>query len=226
MKVATATAIRKTIVLAEDHGMVREGLRMLLEGERDLSVVGDTGDGLTALELVTQLQPDLLLLDLMMPGLNGLEIARRTARSAPGTRVVILSMHAGEPYVIKALRNGVAGYVLKDTGGAELIHALREVLAGRRYLSPPLSLVALDAYQEKTHTAIWERYDMLTARERETLQLLAEGHSNSAVAQRLGIGERTAETHRANLMRKLQLRTHADLIKYMIGRGIMPADSR
>ncbi len=219
MKIAAA---RKSIVLADDHRMVREGLRVLLEAEREFSVIGEAGDGLTTLELVERLRPDVLLLDLMMPGLDGQEVARRAAHGSPKTRVVILSMHSSEPYVIKALRNGVAGYVMKDTSGADLIHALREVLAGRRYLSPPLSERAIDVYQEKTRTVAWERYDMLTARERETLQLVAEGHSNNAIAQRLGIGERTAETHRSNLMRKLQLRTPAELVKYAFERGLLP----
>jgi DNA-binding NarL/FixJ family response regulator len=222
MNVAAAPAPRKTIVLADDHRMVREGLRVLLEAGREFSVVADAGDGLTALALVERLQPDVLLLDLMMPGLDGQEVARRAARCAPKTRVVILSMHSSEPYVIKALRNGVAGYVMKDTSGADLIHALHEVLAGRRYLSPPLSEHAIDAYQEKTRTVAWERYDTLTARERETLQLVAEGLTNHAIARRLGIGERTAETHRSNLMRKLQMHTPAELVKYAIERGILP----
>ena len=217
--------IRKTtIVLGDDHRVVREGLRALLEAELDFSVVGDAGDGLKAIQLVESLKPDILLLDLMMPGLNGHEVARKVRKSSPPTRVVVLSMHSSEPYVMEALRNGAAGYVLKDGSGADLIHAVREVMAGRRYLSPPLSERAIDAYQEKARSAAWERYDMLTTRERETLQLVAEGHTNHEIASRLGIGLRTAETHRTNLMRKLQLRTHTDLIKYALERGIIPLD--
>jgi two-component system, NarL family, response regulator NreC len=164
------------------------------------------------------------VLDLMMPGMNGQEVARKVCKSSPGTRVVVLSMHSGEPYVMEALRNGAAGYLLKDASGADLVHAVREVMAGRRYLSPPLSERAIDAYQEKAKSAAWEKYDMLTTRERETLQLVAEGHTNNEIASRLGIGPRTAETHRTNLMRKLQLRTRTDLIKYAIERGIILLD--
>ena len=224
MDIKDAPIRKTTIVLADDHRIVREGLRVLLEAERDFSVVGDAGDGLTAIRLVDSLKPDVLLLDLMMPGLNGQEVARKVHKCSLQTRVVVLSMHSSEPYVMEALRNGAAGYVLKDASGADLIHAVREVIAGRRYLSPPLSERAIDAYQEKAKTVAWERYDMLTTRERETLQLVAEGHTNNEIASRLGIGSRTAETHRTNLMRKLQLRTHTDLIKYAIERGIIPLD--
>lgn len=215
---------RTTIVLADDHRVVREGLRVLLEAESDFSVIGDAGDGLATVRLVDRLKPDVLLLDLMMPGLNGQEVARKVRKCSPQTRVVVLSMHSSDPYVMEALRNGAAGYVLKDAGGTDVIHAVREVIAGRRYLSPPLSERAIDAYQDKAKSAAWERYDMLTARERETLQLVAEGHTNNEIASRLGIGLRTAETHRTHVMRKLQLRTHMDLVKYAIERGIISLD--
>lgn len=219
-----ATVHQTSIVLADDHQVVRQGLRALLEAESEFNVVGDAGDGLTAISLVDRLKPDVLLLDLMMPGLNGQEVARRVRKLSPTTRIVVLSMHSSEPYVMEALRNGAAGYVLKDASCADLIHAVREVMAGRRYLSPPLSERAIDAYQEKAKTAAWSRYDMLTTREREILQLVAEGHTNNEIASRLGISPRTAETHRTHLMRKLQLRTHTDLIKYAIERGIIPLD--
>ena len=210
MDVKDAPIRKATIVLVDDHRVVREGLRVLLEAERDFRVVGDAGDGLKAIQLVESLKPDVLLLDLMMPGMNGQEVARKVRKSSPQTHVIVLSMHSSEPYVMEALRNGAAGYVLKDASSADLVHAVREVLAGRRYLSPPLSERAIDAYQEKAKSAGLERYDMLTIRERETLQLVAEGHTNNEIASRLGIGPRTAETHRTNLMRKLQLRTHTE----------------
>lgn len=216
------TVHQTSIVLADDHQVVRQGLRALLEAERDFNVVGDAGDGLTAISLVDRLKPDVLLLDLMMPGLNGQEVARRVRKLSPTTRIVVLSMHSSEPYVMEALRSGATGYVLKDASCADLIHAVREVMAGRRYLSPPLSERAIDAYQEKAKGVVWGRYDMLTTREREILQLVAEGHTNNEIANRLGINPRTAETHRTHLMRKLQLRSHTDLIKYAIEQRIIP----
>jgi two-component system, NarL family, response regulator NreC len=215
------TARKITVVLVDDHRVVREGLRALLEAESDLSVIGDAGEGLSAIRLVERLKPDVLLLDLIIPGLNGQEVARRVRKCSPKTRVIVLSMHSSEPYVIEALRNGAAGYVLKDASYTDLVRAIREVMAGWRYLSPPLSKVAIDAYQEKANAATADRYDMLTTREREVLQLAAEGHSNNEIANRLEISPRTAETHRANLMRKLRLRTHTDLIKYAIERRIV-----
>ena len=213
-----------SIVLADDHQVVRQGVRALLESERGFNVVADAGDGLEAISLVERLKPDVLVVDLMMPGLNGQEVTRRVSKLCPKTRIVVLSMHSSEPYVMEALRNGAAGYVLKDASCADLIHAVREVMAGRRYLSPPLSERAIDAYQDKAKAAIWDRYDMLTTRERETLQLVAEGRTNNEIASRLGISPRTAETHRSNLIRKLQLRTHTDLIKYAIEQRIIPLD--
>ena len=217
---------KTTIVLADDHRVVRDGLRALLEAEPGFSVVGEAGDGLTSIPLVDRLQPDVLLLDLMMPGLNGQEVIRQVRKCSPRTHVVVLSMHSSEPYVMEALRNGAAGYVLKDASYTDLAHALREVMAGRHYLSPPLSELAIEAYQEKAKAAVADRYDMLTTREREVLQLVAEGHSNNEVAHRLGISPRTTETHRANLMHKLHLRTHTDLIRYAIERRIVPVGDR
>ena len=215
------TSRKITIVLVDDHRVVREGLRALLESEPDLSVIGEAGDGLSAIRLVERLKPNVLLLDLIIPGLNGQEVARRTRKCSPNTRVVVLSMHSSEPYVMEALRNGAAGYVLKDASYSDLVRAIREVMAGWRYLSPPLSKLAIDAYQEKADAAAADRYDLLTAREREVLQLAAEGHSNNEIANRLDISSRTAETHRANLMRKLHLRTQTELIKYAIERRIV-----
>lgn len=224
MDVKDAPIRKATIVLADDHRVVREGLRVLLQAEPDFSVVGDAGDGIKAIQLVESLKPDVLLLDLMMPGMNGQEVARKVRKCSPQTRVVVLSMHSSDPYVMEALRNGATGYVLKDASGTDVIHAVREVMAGRRYLSPPLSERAIDAYQERAKSAVLEKYDMLTGRERQILQLVAEGHTNSEIAGRLEIGLRTAETHRTHVMRKLQLRTHTDLVRYAIERGIIPLD--
>jgi len=213
-----------TIVLADDHQVVRHGLRSLLEAEPDFSVVGETGDGLEAAQLVERLQPDVLVLDLMMPGLNGLEVTRQVSQRSPRTRVVILSMHASEAHVLEALRSGAAAYVLKESTSAELVRAVREAVAGRRYLSSPLSERAIEAYMQKAESAALDPYEMLTAREREVLHLVVQGHTSAEIADRLFISRRTVETHRANLMRKLGLRTHTDLIRYALQRGILPME--
>jgi two-component system response regulator NreC len=213
-----------TIVLADDHHVVRQGLRSLLEGEPDFSVVGETGDGLEAAQLVERLQPDVLVLDLMMPSLNGLEVTRQVSQRSPQTHVVILSMHANEAHVLEALRAGAAAYVLKESTSAELVRAVHEAVAGRRYLSPPLSERAIEVYLQKAKPAALDPYETLTAREREVLHLVAEGHTNAEIADRLFISRRTVETHRANLMRKLSLRTPTDLISYALRRGILPME--
>lgn len=213
-----------TIVLADDHHLVRQGLRSLLEAEPDFSIVGETGDGLEAAQLVERLRPDVLVLDLMMPGLNGLEVTRQVSQRSPRTHVVILSMHPNEAYVLEALRAGAAAYVLKESTSAELVRAVREAVAGRRYLSPPLSERAIEVYMQKAESAALDPYETLTAREREVLHLAAEGHTNAEIADRLFISRRTVETHRANLMRKLGLRTQTDLISYALRRGILPME--
>lgn len=213
-----------TIVLADDHHVVRQGLRALLEAETDFNVIGEAGDGLEAIQLIEQLRPNVLVLDLMMPGLNGLETTRQVSKHSPQTRTVILSMYANEAYVLEALSNGASAYVLKDSSSADLVHAVREVAAGRRYLSPPLSDRAIEVYQEKARAAALDKYETLTTREREVLQLAAEGHTSTEIAARLGISPRTAETHRTHLMHKLALHTQADLIRYALRRGIIPME--
>ena len=213
-----------TIVLADDHHVVRQGLRALLEAEPDLKVIGEAGNGLEAIQLVGQLKPNVLVLDLMMPILNGLEVTRQISKHSSQTRVVILSMYANEAYVLEALGNGASAYVMKDSSSADLVLAVREVAAGHRYLSPPLSDRAIEVYQEKAKAATLDKYETLTTREREVLQLTAEGHTNSEIATRLGISSRTAETHRSNLMHKLSLHTQADLIRYALRRGIIPME--
>jgi DNA-binding NarL/FixJ family response regulator len=213
-----------TIVLADDHHVVRQGLRVLLEAQPDFQLVGEAGDGLEAVQLTERLKPDVLVIDLMMPSLNGLEATRQVSQRSPHTRVVILSMHANEAYVLESLRNGAAGYVLKDSSAADLVHAVREVVAGRRYLSSPLSERAIEAYIQKATDVTLDPYEMLTNREREVLHLAAEGYTNAEIADQLSISPRTAETHRANLMHKLGLRTHTDLIRYALRRGILPME--
>ena len=213
-----------TILLAEDHHVVRQAFKVLLEGDPDWLVVGEAADGLDTVALAEQLHPDILLVDLMMPGINGLEVTRQVSRLSPETRVVVLSMHSDEAYVLEALRNGAVGYVLKGSTAKELMQALREVSIGRRYLSPPLSERALDDYVKRARDTDADPYETLTTRERECLHLVAEGHSSSEIAGRMSISQRTVETHRTNVNRKLGLRTQADLIRYALRRGILPLE--
>ena len=226
MKTPTSNA-DTTIVLADDHRIVREGFKALLASESDFSIVGETGNGLEAIRLVEQVKPDVLVLDLMMPGLNGLEVTRQIKQHGLDTRIIVLSMHANEAYVLEALRNGASAYILKDSSSADLVLAVREVVAGRRYLSPPLSEPAIEAYVQKAKNAeTRDIYETLTAREREVLQLSAEGFTSSEIAARLFISPRTVETHRANVMHKLSLRSQTDLIRYALQRGILPLDAK
>lgn len=210
------------IVLADDHRIVREGLHALLESEPDFNVIGETGDGLQALNLIKNLDPDVVVLDLMMPGLNGLEVARQVTKQAHHPKIIILSMYDDEGFVLEALSNGVVAYVLKDAGSADLVQAIREVSEGHRYLSPPLSDRAIEVYEQMTKARTTDKYETLTTREREVLHLSAEGHTNSEIADRLGISVRTAETHRSRLMNKLGIHNQADLTRYALRRGIIP----
>jgi DNA-binding NarL/FixJ family response regulator len=214
------------IVMADDHPIVRKGLRTLLEAEPDCEVIGEADDGPAALDLVERLKPDILLVDVMMPGLGGLEVTRQVSHRWPATRVIVLSMHSNEPYVLEALHNGAAAYVLKTTSTHTLVEAVREVAAGHRYLSPPLTERAIQAYtqQARQATQAIDRYDLLTTREREILQLAAEGLSNADIGERLHISPRTAETHRANLLRKLGLNTQTELLKYALQRGLITGE--
>jgi DNA-binding NarL/FixJ family response regulator len=189
-------------------------------------VVGEAAGGPEALRLVERLRPDVLVLDLMIPGLNGLEVARETARRSPQTRVVVLSMHANEAYVVEALRAGAHAYVLKDEGARELVKAIREASVGRRYLSASLSEESLQAYGKRESPSIMDPYHALTRREREVLQLTVEGQSGVEIAERLFISPRTVETHRANLMQKLGVRNQKDLVRYAVQRGILPEQLR
>ncbi|MGA9994227.1 MAG: response regulator transcription factor [Pyrinomonadaceae bacterium] len=214
------------IVLADDHRIVRQGLRALLAAEADFKVIGEADDGREALEVVRRLNPDVLVLDLMMPGLNGLEVARQLHKQSPKVGLVVLSMYDDEGFVLEALANGVSAYVLKDSNSSDLVQAVREVAAGRRYLSPPLSDRAIETYQQMARVGAMDKHETLTTREREVLQLSAEGHTNSEIAARLGISTRTAETHRSRLMHKLGLHTQSDLIRYALKRGIIPMEKQ
>lgn len=213
-----------TIVLADDHPVVRKGLRALLEGQADFRIVGEAADGPEAADLVERQRPDVLILDVVMPGLGGLEVTRLARQRSPQTRVIILSMYANEAYVVEALKNGASGYVLKDASPGELVQAVRQAIAGRRYLSPPLTERAIAAYIEKAQGTPVDPYETLTVRERQVLHQVAEGSTTGAIAARLSISPRTVDTHRTNIMQKLGMRTKVDLIRYAILRGIIPPD--
>jgi DNA-binding NarL/FixJ family response regulator len=211
-----------TLLLADDHQIVREGLAALLNAVPDFRVVGQAADGPEAVRQAERLQPDVLVLDLMLHGLNGLEVARRVARRAPRTRIVMLSMHRDEAYVLASLQAGASAYVLKEAGTDELAQGIRAAAAGKRYLSPPLSEPALGAYTKKAEGNPLDPFHTLTAREREVLQLTAEGQSGTEIAERLFISPRTVESHRANLMRKLGLRNLKEVVRYAVQKGVLP----
>ena len=196
----------------------------MLEAEPEFSVTGEASDGLEVAALVEQLEPDVLLLDIKMPGLNGLEVTRQVRRRTPNTNVVILSMYASEAYVMEALRNGAVGYVLKGASAADLVQAVKDVAEGRRYLSPPLSERAIEAYVQKAVASTPAALETLTDREREVLHFVVEGYKNSEIATKLEISPRTAETHRARMMRKLDLHTQADLMRFAIQLGLFPVE--
>lgn len=212
-----------TIALADDHHVVRQGFKALLGAEKDFKLLGEAADGLEAVRLVEEMKPNVLVLDLMVPRLHGLEVTRQLRKSAPDTRILILSMHADEPYVMEALRNGACGYVLKDATATDLASAVRTVAAGRRYLSPVLAERAISGYVTHPGESDLDVYDTLTNREREILQLAAEGKTSVEIGKTLFISPRTAETHRANLMRKLSLRSQTDLVRFAIRKKIIPA---
>ena len=210
-----------TIVLADDHKVVREGLRALLERDEDICIVGEASDGLEAMHLIEQSDPDVLIVDVGMPVMNGIEVTRLVAQRYSRTRVIILSMHANEAYVMRALRDGAMAYVLKESSGTDLATAVREVVAGRHYLSPPLFENAVAAYIQKVDSQLLDLYETLTNRERQVLQMAAEGTSSAEVGKLLGISPRTVESHRGNFMRKLSLRNQTDLVVFAIERGLM-----
>ena len=209
-----------TIVLADDHNIVRQGFRVLLDNQEGFSVIAEASDGLEAVRATCDLKPDVLVVDLMMPCLNGLEVTRRIGRMSPTTRVIILSMYMDEPYVIEALQSGAWGYVLKESNISDLVKGIREVASGRHYLGSPLSDLAIAAYKEKTKGISLDPYNTLTAREREVLQLVADGFTNADIAGKLFISQRTVESHRASLMQKLSFNSRAELISYAIAKGL------
>lgn len=211
-----------SILLADDHQVLREALRLLLETQPDFHVVAESGDGLEALTLLEKHRPDVLIVDMRMPGLSGLEVARRTKHLSPATKVIILSMYDAENYVVDSLAAGAAGYVLKKSSSQELVAAIHQVLAGGLYLSPSLNERALQSYIQHAREAhVEDPFDLLTDREREVFQLAAEGLNNPQIAERLSLSVRTVEMHRAHLMRKLGLKTQTELVKYALQRGLI-----
>ena len=211
-----------TIVLADDHVVVREGLRLLLESDPKFKVVGEAADGLEAIELVKRLKPKVLIVDLMMPGLDGLETTRRVLRLKSKTRVVLLTVYGDEAYLLDALGSGAAGYVVKESCGADLFQAIHDVVAGRRYLSPLLSEESTRRYLKKFKSALRKLSDTLTTRERKVLQLVLQGATSCDIGARLRISLRTVESALANFVKKLGPDARPDLIRHGVKRGVTP----
>ena len=213
------------VLLADDHPIVLQGLRRLLESKPEFLVVAETGDGLEVLPLAERYKPDVLIVDLMMPGLNGLEVTRQVCQQLEGIRVIVLSMHKDDGYVIQALRNGALAYIIKDTGPAELVGAIHQVMQGHRYLSQAIADKFIDQILFHPDEQLDDPYNRLTSREREVLQLVAEGYTGQEIAKRLSISRRTVEQHRANVMRKLGLQNQREIVRYAIKKGILSIDS-
>jgi two-component system response regulator NreC len=212
-----------TLLLVDDHPLIRQGLRHLLENEPEFKVIGEAENGVEALLLIERLKPNILVVDMMMPGLNGLEVLRQIKHISSGTRSIVLSMQSADAYVIEALKNGAAGYVLKETGPSELVNAVREVARGNQYLSARIS-ERLQSSGQKIMEMPSDTYETLTNREREILQMTVEGRTSQEIGDKLTISPRTVEVHRSNLMTKLGLRNQTELIKFAIKRGIISMD--
>ena len=210
------------ILLADDHKLMRSGLRLLIEQQPDLTVVGEAADGREAVALATSLRPDVAVMDISMPNLNGIEAAHQITQSQAELAVIVLSMHPDESYVLRALKAGAKGYLLKDSAESDLITAVRAVARGKSFFSPAVSKVLLDDYIRKLkRSGAEDAYDLLTPREREVLQLVAEGKSNKEVANLLNLSVYTVETHRSNIMQKLNLKGVPELTLYAVRKGII-----
>ena len=214
-----------TVLLVDDHPIIRQGLRTLLEGDPEFKVVGEAGDGIEALQLVQRLKPHIVVVDMMMPGLNGLEVIRQIKKLSPTTRTIVLSMQSADAYVIEALKIGANGYVLKECGPNEMINAVREVMRGNRFLSAKLS-DRLQIVGQSIMDTPSDVYETLTAREREILQMTAEGLTSRVIGDKLKISSRTVELHRYKLAGKLGIKNKADLFRFAIKRGILPMDEQ
>jgi two-component system response regulator NreC len=210
------------IVLADDHTVVRKGLRLLLENQPGFTVVADAADGREAVALVERHTPDVVVMDVAMPNLNGIEAARQISARTPQTAVVFLSMHADESYVLKALKAGARAYLLKDSADHDLIAAVKAVSEGKAFFSPAISKMLVEDYmRQMQERQVEDSYELLTTREREVLQLFAEGRNNKDVASMLNLSLYTVETHRGNIFQKLNLHNTAELILYAIRKGVI-----
>lgn len=212
-----------TLMLADDHHIVREGLRLLLEARLACRIVGEAASGPEAVTMAKELRPDILIVDLTLPGLSGIEVTRAVRAEVPDTRIIVLSMYGDEAHVRAALRAGAMAYVLKESFAGEFLQAIAQVRAGRRYLSPRLAERAFSIFAQERGQAP-AAVERLTAREREVLGLVAQGLTSAAIAARLRIGVRTVEWHRARVLHKLGLRTVADLVRYALQHGLVPGE--
>ena len=210
------------ILLADDHNVMRRGLRLLLESQPGFTVVAEAADGRQALQQAEATSPDVVVLDIAMPNLSGIEAAQQMIAARPGVAVVILSMHSDEGYVLRALKAGAKGYLLKDSAEGDLIDAIKAVSDGKTFFSPEISRMLVEDYVREIRTrGVEDSYELLTAREREILQLIAEGKSNKDVATRLNLSLYTVETHRRNLQDKLNLHSLAELILYAVRKRVI-----
>lgn len=210
------------LLIGDDHTLMRQGLRKILEERPDWEVVAEAGDGRTAVQQALALQPDVAILDVGMPQLNGIDATAQIVRKQPSIQVLILSMHEDEAYITRAVRAGARGYLLKDSAGSDLIGAVVAVSAGKSYFSPPVAKVVLDEYVRRlADKGIVDRYDSLSEREREIFQLVAEGRSTREVAELLSVSPATVETHRAHILQKLDLHSTAELVLYAVRRGVI-----
>jgi DNA-binding NarL/FixJ family response regulator len=210
------------IVLGDDHTIVRHGLRKILEESGEWEVVAEAGDGREAVRKALSLGPDVAVLDIGMPLLNGIEATRQIVRKLPAVRVLILSMHKEEAYITQALRAGAKGYLLKDSADVDLLKAVAAVAAGKSFFSPAAARVMLDDYvRHLAERGIVDRYDSLSEREREIFQLIAEGYSNKNIAEMLSVSPATVETHRGHILQKLDLHSTAELVLYAVRRGVI-----